>query len=42
MPAHKARDTYLLCISRITRERVSEVPRGFRTVRPLGWIIWKG
>ena len=19
-----------------------EVPRGFRTVRPLGWIIWKG
>ena len=19
-----------------------EVPRGFRTVRPLGWTIWKG
>jgi hypothetical protein len=24
MPAHKARDTYLLCISRITRERVRQ------------------
>jgi hypothetical protein len=21
---------------------LSEVPRAFRTVRPLGWIIWKG
>jgi hypothetical protein len=22
--------------------RANEVPRGFRTVRPLGWTIWKG
>ena len=24
------------------RGRAGEVPRGFRTVRPLGWTIWKG
>jgi hypothetical protein len=28
--------------SRKLRHLVREVPRGFRTVRPLGWTIWKG
>jgi predicted glutamine amidotransferase len=32
-----------LAIVHLRRETMGlEVPRGFRTVRPLRWIIWKG